>query len=182
MVNKELRATAVRLAGLCIVPLNAAYQFYFATNLYPVIPVVLFLALLMNPASLTQLKLLLRVGTFVLRPCHMVLLPYLYPVSALPVLALIPACIVIPTAGALLHASVAEQLSVALFVNAVVLYCARDPAVCTLSVGMTALSSVAVVVKNATLRASFEASRAKAETTLRRECEIEGARDCSLCS
>jgi len=180
----ERIAASIRLAGLCIAPMNAAYQLHFAKIGYPLflIPVVLFFELLMNPASLPRLKLLLKACCFVVLPCHMVLLPYLYPVSALPPLTLIPPSIAIPTGGALLHGSISEQLSVALFANAIVLYCARDPAVCALSVAMTALSSVAVVVKNATLRASFEASRAKAETTLRRECEIEGARDCSLCS
>ena len=74
-----------------------------------------------------------------------------------------------------MHASVSEQLSIAFFVNAVVMHCARDPAVCTLSLAMTVLSSVAIDMKNVTLRASFEASRAKTETALRRECEIEGA-------
>jgi hypothetical protein len=76
----------------------------------------------------------------------------------------------------LLHGSVVEQLSVALFVNALVLYCARDPAVCTLSIAMTALSIVAIVVKNSNLRTSFEASKAKAEAAQRQECEIEGGR------
>jgi hypothetical protein len=178
-------AASVRLAGLCILPLNAAYQLHFATTSHRIVEIAvifIFILLLMTPASLPRLKLFLRVSTFVLLPCHMVLVPYLYPVSAVPALALIPPSIVIPTFGALLHASISEKLSIALFANAIVLYCTRDPAVCALSVAMTALSTVAVVVKNATLRASFEASRAKAETTLRRECEIEGARDCSLCS
>jgi hypothetical protein len=182
----ERIAASVRLAGLCIAPMNAAYQLHFANVIYPLIHIVMFivmfLVLLMTSAALPRLKLLLKVMCFAVLPCRMTLELYLHPGSIIPPLALIPPSIAIPTGGALLHASVAEQLSVALFVNAVVLYCARDPAVCAVSVGMTALSSVAVVVKNATLRASFEASRAKAETTLRRECEIEGAHDCSLCS
>ena len=130
--------------------------------------------LLMTPPSSATGKLLLKVCCFVLLPCHMVFLRFLHPTSVLQSMTLIPPSMGIPTVGALLHNSVGEQLSVALFANAIVLYCARDPAVCMLSVAMTALSSVAVVVKKSTLRASFEASKAKAETTQRQECEIEG--------
>ena len=136
--------------------------------------IVMFIVLLMASAALPRLKLLLKVMCFVVLPCRMSLELYLHPASFIPPLTLIPPSIAIPTGGALLNASVVEQLSIALFANAIVLYCARDPVVCTLSVALTALSSVAVVVKNATLRASFEASRANAETTLRRDCEIEG--------
>merc|ERR1712166_1346095 len=64
----ERIAPAVRLAGLCITPLNAAYQVYLGNIQYPLLFVVLFFVLLMIPASLPRLKLLVRVGTFFLFP------------------------------------------------------------------------------------------------------------------
>ena len=81
----ERIAPAVRLAGLCILPLNAAYHFY-VTKTYEVTPIVLFLILLMTPASLSKLKLLLK--SDVLRsdtlPCGTatILIPRFSPLSA----------------------------------------------------------------------------------------------------
>jgi len=144
----ERIAAAGRIAGLFIIPLNAAYLFYFANVAYPVFPILLFPWLLMTPPSCASGKLFLKVCCFVLLPCHMVFLRFLNPASVLQSMTLIPPSMGIPTAGALLHNSVGEQLSVALFVNAIVLYCVQDPAVYMLSAAMTALSSVAVVVKN----------------------------------
>merc|ERR1712166_1176238 len=148
----ERIAPAVRLAGLCITPLHAAYRVYFAKVQYPVIHVLLFFVLLMTPASLPRLKLLVRVGTFVLLPCRMVLLPYLLSGSVTPALMLIPTSIAIPTFGALLHGSVAEQLSVALFVNAIVFSCAHTQLECTVSALATGITTTIILLSRVWLR------------------------------
>merc|ERR1712166_1305441 len=148
----ERIAPAVRLAGLCVVPLHAAYHVYFGNNMYPVISVVVFFVLLMTPASLPRLKLLIRVGPFVLLPCRLALQPYLLPGSVTPALMLIPPSICFPTFGALLHVSVAEQLSVALFVNAIVFSCAHTQLECTVSALATGMTITFTLFSRVCLR------------------------------
>ena len=154
MIHHDRMAPIARRVFLCLFAMAIIYHLSDGDWVSGAICVGWFSVILLTPPTHHRLMLCLRMSYYVTLTSRAAL-----GMSYLSAANFIPPAVGIPLASALLHTSVSEHLADMLFVNAVVMLCAKTLLECVVSTVAALVTCVAVALKMKEFRHMHELQR-----------------------